>query len=283
MKKTGKFIVSLDFELLWGMRDHETIESYGKNILGVRKALPMILDVFEIYGVKATFATVGLLFSSNKQELESFFPKVKPQYDDKNLSPYNGYLKNVRNTEDQDKYHFASNLIDLIGKYSGHEIATHTFSHFYCLESGQTREDFKVDLKAAIKIAKRKNIEIRSIVFPRNQYNKDYIKICHDLGIISYRGCESAWFYQAESRETEKLNKRFFRLLDSYINISGHNSYAMSDIVRQKPYNIPSSSFLRPYQQRFWFAERFRINRILNSMTYAAKNAEVFSFMVASP
>ena len=39
MKKTkmdnGKFVISLDFELMWGVRDIETVESYGENLRGV--------------------------------------------------------------------------------------------------------------------------------------------------------------------------------------------------------------------------------------------------------
>ena len=32
MTISGKFVISLDFELLWGVRDHATAETYGENI-----------------------------------------------------------------------------------------------------------------------------------------------------------------------------------------------------------------------------------------------------------
>ena len=35
----GALVISLDFELLWGVRDKRTIADYGPNILGVRKAV----------------------------------------------------------------------------------------------------------------------------------------------------------------------------------------------------------------------------------------------------
>jgi len=41
------FVVSLDFELLWGVRDKRTIADYGANMLGVRRAIPAILDLFD--------------------------------------------------------------------------------------------------------------------------------------------------------------------------------------------------------------------------------------------
>jgi hypothetical protein len=33
---TGKFVISLDFELMWGVRDTQTIEKYGDAIIGTR-------------------------------------------------------------------------------------------------------------------------------------------------------------------------------------------------------------------------------------------------------
>ena len=66
----GKFVISLDFELMWGVRDKKTIESYGQNILGVREAIPAMLNAFDKYGINATFSTVGFLFAKNKKELK---------------------------------------------------------------------------------------------------------------------------------------------------------------------------------------------------------------------
>jgi len=50
----GSFLISLDFELFWGMRDKTSIRSYGPNILGVRAAIPAMLELFRRYQVRAT-------------------------------------------------------------------------------------------------------------------------------------------------------------------------------------------------------------------------------------
>jgi hypothetical protein len=63
----GIFVISLDFELFWGVWDVTTKDKYGENILGVKQAIPSMLSLFEQYNVKATFATVGFLFAKNKQ------------------------------------------------------------------------------------------------------------------------------------------------------------------------------------------------------------------------
>ena len=60
--KCGKFVISLDFELIWGVRDKRTIQSYGENLRGVHQAIPRLLNLFDQYKIKGTFATVGFLF-----------------------------------------------------------------------------------------------------------------------------------------------------------------------------------------------------------------------------
>ena len=89
----GSFIISLDFELFWGVRDKKSIASYGGNILGAKEAIITMVDLFTKYNVKATIATVGLLFCQTKSEIYKFIPTKKPSYVKKNLSPFeNNYL-----------------------------------------------------------------------------------------------------------------------------------------------------------------------------------------------
>ena len=272
----GKFIISLDFELMWGVRDKLTIEQYGKNILGVQLVIPKLLELFRKYGIKSTFSTVGFLFCSNKKELLGSIPSVKPGYTDPNLSPYNGYFDQLDNDENKDLYHFAPSLIRQIQQYPEQEIGTHTFSHYYCLEPGQTIDHFKADIEAAIALASKFNISLKSLVFPRNQFNDEYLKICSDLGIICYRGNERSWLYVAKNGANETSLRRAFRLVDTYINISGHNCYTDDMLKDAFPLNIPSSRFLRPYNHRLKFLERLRMRRIKSGMTYAAKNNQLY-------
>jgi peptidoglycan/xylan/chitin deacetylase (PgdA/CDA1 family) len=174
MKTSGKFVISLDFELYWGIRDKKSIDEYASNILGVWEIMPVMLDMFDSYQIDATFATVGFLFASTKDELIRFCPKFKPNYDDLNLSPYNGHFDSVNSSEEEDKYHYASQLIEMIRGRNRHEIGTHTFSHYFCLEKGQTLDSFRRDMQAAVEVARFRNVEIKSLVFPKNQVNPEY-------------------------------------------------------------------------------------------------------------
>lgn len=78
------FVISIDFELFWGMSDKETIETYGTRIIGERTAIPRMLALFETYGIHATWAGVGMLIARNKDELYTFLPppEKRPLYTD---------------------------------------------------------------------------------------------------------------------------------------------------------------------------------------------------------
>jgi hypothetical protein len=62
---TGKFVISLDFELMWGVRDILT-RKYGDAIIGTRIALEQILSSFEKHCIKATLPPL-VLFHKNKK------------------------------------------------------------------------------------------------------------------------------------------------------------------------------------------------------------------------
>ncbi|MBC8081670.1 MAG: polysaccharide deacetylase family protein [Hymenobacter sp.] len=271
----GRFVISLDFEINWGVRDQQTLAQYGPNLLGVRQAVPAMLELFEEFGLRVTWATVGLLFFATKRDLLAHLPTVRPEYANPVLSPYRA-LDQVGENEAADPYHFGYSLIEQIKRTPGQEIATHTFCHYYCLERGQTAEAFRADLAAAVRVAREQGLALRSLVFPRNQYNADYLAICEELGIISYRGNENSWIYKERSEEQQSLYKRGARLLDAYLALSGPNCHPLAEIARRFPYNIPASRFLRPWSGRLRALEGLRLRRILSGMDYAARNGQVF-------
>ena len=76
----GKFVVSLDFELMWGVRDKKTKTTYGNNIIGVHKIIPKLLEVFKKYKITATFSSVGFLFFENNQSIRDKILKQQFSY-----------------------------------------------------------------------------------------------------------------------------------------------------------------------------------------------------------
>ena len=275
----GALVISLDFELYWGMRDVVSIAQYRDNLLGVRQAVPAMLDLFRQQEVHATWATVGMLMFDERADLMRSLPQVRPTYHRGELSTYAG-LDAVGRNEQEDPFHFGLSLVHRIAATPHQEVASHTFSHYYCLEAGQTDEQFKADLAAANRSAHRLNIDPKSLVFPRNQFNERYLKLCRSAGIECYRGNETAWMYSARAGDDISSAQRAFRLIDSHVNLSGHHCATprtSARVIAGEPVDIPASRFLRPIgPQPKRFLDRLRMRRIKQSMAHAANNNALF-------
>lgn len=272
MQNNGRFVISLDFELYWGVRDIFTLDQYGTQMSGELEVIPRLLKLFEEQGIHATWAVVGLMFCDHANEMTSIIPQLKPTYDDANLSPYSYIAHQTFIGGQQELFHFAPAMIKAIQKTKYQRVSTHTFSHYYCLEEGQTVEQFSADISAAVRIAEKKGFNIQSIVFPRNQFNEQYLGVLQEHGIRSYRGNPDHWIYRQGYSKSDSILLRMCRLMDTYFNLSGHNCFTVQESAKSMPVNIPASHFLRPYARKLRFLERFRLNRILSSMTYAAKH-----------
>jgi peptidoglycan/xylan/chitin deacetylase (PgdA/CDA1 family) len=273
----GALVFSIDFELHWGIRDVQSADgNYRANLLGEREAVPLMLKVFREYGIAATWATVGFLFAHSRDELQAQMPDIKPQYTDVSLSPYNeviGY------DEREDPLHYAPTLIKQIQETPNQEVGTHTFSHYYCLEQGQTKETFRADLQTAVAFAAKYGVQLSSIVFPRNQVNPEYLDVLLSEGLICYRGNENHWLYLCHEQPGtwHPPQVRIGRLLDSYSNLSGSHLITWDQVETPSGIcNIPASRFLRPYKSSLKPLEQLRLQRITNAMREAATTKKIF-------
>src|SRR5690349_14230374 len=86
--KKGALVISLDFELYWGVRDKRTLEKYGHALGNVHQIIPQLLKQFNEHKIKATFSTVGLLYFDSYESIVPFIPEKIPSYEDENLNPY---------------------------------------------------------------------------------------------------------------------------------------------------------------------------------------------------
>jgi peptidoglycan/xylan/chitin deacetylase (PgdA/CDA1 family) len=268
--KKGALVISLDFELVWGVFDHiQLIDkvSYFSNTL---LAIPQMLELFEKNSINVTWATVGMLFNENWDEWHANKPSLLPTYDNANLNPYKYGQEHQKSN--LDKFFFAPNLIKDIQSVSGQELATHTYSHYYCLEKGQTIEQFDADLKQAQVMANKFDSELKSLVFPRNQFNKDYLDVCENNKIETVRSNPESWYWDVTKKET--IITKLVRSGDAYLPF-GKKSYSSDTIINEAVVSQSASRFFRP-QNKIDLLNSARVLRMQNEIIQAAKKGEVY-------
>ena len=269
----GALVISLDFELHWGVRD---IMARGpgaeRYFAGARRAVPAMLDLFSEFEMSATWATVGLLFARNNAEVHDVSPALRPRYHEPRLNPYD---EPIGSDELSDPMHYAPSLIAQVRATPNQEIGTHTFSHYYCLDPGQNAEMFRQDLASAMLIARRNGIAISSIVFPRNQHNRTYDDILIEAGIRAYRANERGWMHSASNSGADMhLTRRMARVVDDYI--GSPNSTRWTELQRGSLFAIPASCFLRPVAPWRMQLDRVRRAMVIKGMREAARSGRVF-------
>jgi hypothetical protein len=234
-----------------------------------------MLDLFREYEVRATWATVGMLFFETKRELLDQLPERQPSYRDPRLSSYRD-LDAIGEGEKDDPYHYAPTLVRAIVDAEHHEIGTHTFSHYFCLEEGADTGSFDDDLAAVKRAARPYGVTPRSLVFPGNQVGEEYLRSAERAGFDVYRGTESAWLYRPTARGEHTTVRRGLRLLDAYVALTSHNSYQPDELVLGSMTNVPSSRFLRPYVPALGRLEVLRAWRITSDLEHAARHDLVY-------
>lgn len=270
----GGFIISLDFELHWGVRDAASIANTKDRFLRTRQVIPEMLRAFEEHEVRATWATVGFLFARDKRHLLEHLPEVRPHYSQHRLDPYSS-LDDVGDDERSDPFHYAPSLLRAIADVPGQEIGSHTFSHYYCLEDGQNEQAFEADLRAAAAIGEPFGNVTESLVFPRGQYNPAYRSALAKLGVRAYRRPPRFFPYHPRRATDEHLGHRGLRLLDSYVALGGaHGDHARPDPNGTVP--LRAGLFLRPYSSSRRSFEPARKRRIRRAMEDAAKRGRDF-------
>ena len=266
----GTFIVSLDFELFWGMLDVCPLEDYRDNVLGGKRAIPQLLKLFEKYGIHATWATVGFLFADNFAEASRFFPELRPGYANGELDGYAWFDRIGQDAETAPCF-YGPGLLEKIAATPGQEIGSHTFCHYYCREKGQTVEEFEADMRAAKAIAGSKGYDVTSVILPRNQCEPEYTEVLRNVGFTAYRDEENDWIH--EKIKFRPL-LRALRLLDVYFPLTGQGGYVPK--CENGIWNLVGSRMYKPIFRRLEFLEGMKLRRIKRQMLHAAKKGLTF-------
>lgn len=266
----SKLIISLDFELFWGVAESRSIAGYRHNVEGEWEAIPKTLALFRRYGISATWATVGMLMCRDYSQWRELRPSVLPGYVRPQCSTY--LLGSV--VRENPKLFFARPLVEQILETPGQEIASHSYSHFFCGEAGATREQFAADLACALEIGAELGVKYRSFVFPRNQVQEAFLSELHKAGYQVFRGNPNHWLHRDGHFVAGGPVGRAMRLMDAYLPISGGGLAKVCSLSGMV--DVPASLFLRPWSRRFAALESIRLTRLKRAMTAAAKADGIF-------
>lgn len=267
---TAKFVISLDFELFWGVSDSQTVAGYGGNVLGEWQAIPRLLALFGRYGLRATWATVGMILCRDYQHWRAIRPAVPPGYARVEISPYS--MDSL--VSEHPRLFFARPLVEQILTTHGQELATHTYSHFYCNEAGATPGQFAADLACARSVAAEMGVSLQSLVFPRNQVVGNFLSVLPDAGIEVYRGNAQHWLYRNGDAVAGGIAGRAIRFADACLPLSGQCT--VREQAKDGLLNVPASLFLYPWCARQSSLLALRLHRVKQGMTTAARTGRMF-------
>lgn len=272
----GIFTISLDFELHWGVFDKMDRKSRAACYQNTLCVIPRMLELFAEYEVHVTWAAVGSLFAEDQYEWEQLKPVIEPDYA---LEKYSAYKWVEQNGWQFNFAHFAPQTIKTILKYPGQELGTHTFSHYYCMEAQREKNAFSEDLKAAKKAALKFDNYPVSLVFPRNQFNPHYLKVCYESGIKVVRSNPFSWFWSPIPERKSNLIRKLFRTGDAYLPAGNkRTSYPLESIKVPwgEPIQLPASRLFRSWQPQYKFANKIRLRRLTKEMQTAAMHKECY-------
>jgi peptidoglycan/xylan/chitin deacetylase (PgdA/CDA1 family) len=206
-------VVSLDFELRWGLLGvlGDDMNEYRENLEGVEEVVPRLLEMFRERGVRATWATVGALACRDWDEWHARTPAI-PRYE----NPVFAWRDVYERRDPRGRLHFAPHLVNAIVAAHGQELGSHTFGHVFFREPGFTRGDAVADTDAVIRVfEERWKVTVKTCVFPRNQVA--HTDVLQERGIAGWRNTPKPFYWSAGTQADQTLSLRMLRALDSLV------------------------------------------------------------------
>jgi len=261
----SSFVISLDFELGWGVRDQPMFKGYREHIEGVPRAVDGMLSLFERHQTHATWACVGLMMCDDADDALANAPDPRPTDLDPDLDPYPTLSTRAQRPEECGLW-FAPQLVRRVATSPNQELATHTFSHLCCGEPSPGSGTLAADLEAAFRCHSRFDSTPRAIVFPRNMFSRPVTDVCREAGLSCFRGNPESPLWPKDMLARTSLPVRAGRLVDAHIPLVRNASVPMEAAL----HDVPASRFLRPAGARRALTQ-LRVRRIKGEMSRVAE------------
>lgn len=188
----GAFLLSIDTEMAWGGVHNGSYVGRMAHYERTRDAIDRLLQLLQKYEIRATWAIVGHLFLDSCESIDGVkHPEiVRPTY------PWfrgDWFDADPATNAGEDPAWFGPDIIEkILEAEPPQEIGSHGFSHLIAGDPGCSRECFESEIKTCVEHGARKNIELKSFVFPRNSVG--HLDVLAEQGFNAYRGSVPAWY-----------------------------------------------------------------------------------------
>lgn len=190
--RRGAFVLSLDFELIWGTMDRHGPEGFRAACERERsQVFGSLLALLEEFAIPATWCVLGHLM------LDSCAPvngRKHPEIVRPTHAWHRGdwFANDPCTDEEHDPVFYGRSLVErLLDARVEQEIGCHGFSHVIFGDRGCSRETAASEIRACVDVARALGITPRSFAFPRNRVG--HLDVLREQGFSCFRGPEPTW------------------------------------------------------------------------------------------
>ena len=266
--ETGYFIFSLDTELGTGFFD---LDEQRKKLFSTdgsreRKRIARLLSMLDEYKIVATWAVVGHLFYNKCEECD-----ICP------IREWEGKYKSFEEAyKTSHPLWYGADVIDMIlAQKTRHEIGFHGYSHEVFDEMQMSKEKAEVEIQEFLRVARRRGIDAKSIVFPRDKVG--HLRLFEKHGFACYRSEEHLPLIIRNKYFVGKILKT----LDHILGISTPPVHDLSAFVDGNLVNLIATQHIFGFNRKvdlFLDARNLsllRIRRIVKAVKKAAAQKKV--------
>jgi peptidoglycan/xylan/chitin deacetylase (PgdA/CDA1 family) len=208
--RPGTFVLTLDFELIWGTLDLFGPERFRRACEIERDVvLGRLLDLLDEFRIPATWCVLGHLFLDRCRETAGVaHPEiVRPRH------PWvkgDWFAHDPRSDESRAPLFYGRSLVaQLLERKVTHEVGCHSFSHVIFGDAGCSEATAASELMASVKAAGELGVSPTAFVFPRDAVG--HLRLLPEHGFTCYRGASPTWY---ERKHVPPALRRAAHLLD---------------------------------------------------------------------
>lgn len=266
LNETGYFIFSLDTELGTGYfdKDADRHRIFSEDGSRERDKIARILEMLEEYQIIATWAVVGHIFYEHCEECE-ICPVLEWE------GKYKSYEEAYKT---QHPLWYGADVVEaLLAANLPHEVAFHGYSHETF--DSMSRVKAEIEIQEFKRVASRKGVDAKSIVFPRDKAG--HLDLFEKHGFLCYRGEESLPLLTRNKYIIGRIAKN----LDHIFGISTPPIYDMKDFVSENMVNLIATQHIYGFSRKTellldqWGLPNLRIRRMARAIHKAAAKKKV--------